>query len=71
MSYLTASDYEIQQGIDDDDDGDASFVTAALSAYELTGSIVFELPDEDTQPNEQHVCLSFVTPVNKEDEAFI
>ena len=62
LSFLTASDYESQQGIDNDDDGDASFVTAASSAYESTGSIIFELPDDNTQPIGRHVYLLFVTP---------
>jgi len=43
-------------------DGDASFVTAVSSAYASTGSIIFELPDGNTQPIERHVYLSFVTP---------
>jgi hypothetical protein len=42
-----------------------------LSAYQLTGSIIFELPDDDKQLTEQHVCLLFVTSVNKEDDASI
>ena len=62
LSYLTASDYESLQGINDDDDGDASFITAASSVYKLTGSIIFELPDDNTQPTERHICLSFITP---------
>ena len=40
-----------------------------MSAYNSTGSIICELSDDDTQPTERHVCLSFVTPdgTNKND----
>ena len=64
MSYLTASDYDIPQEVDNDNDDDASFVTAASSDYKSDGSIIFELPDEDTQPTAKHACSSFITPVS-------
>ena len=69
MSFLTASDFENQQDIDNDDNDDASFITAASSAYKSTGSIVFELPDEDTQPTARNVCSLSVIPIKDDEES--
>ena len=69
MSFLTASDFEDHQNIDNEDNDDASFITAASSAYKSTGSIVFELPDEDIQPNTTNVYSSSVIPTENNEES--
>ena len=69
MSFLTASDFKNHHYIDNDDNDDASFITAASSAYKSTGSIVFELPDEDTQATARNVCSSSVIPVKDNEKS--
>ena len=69
MSFLTASDFEDHQNIEIEDDDNASFITAASSDYKSTGSIVFELPDEDTQPTATNVYSLSVIPTENNEES--